>query len=138
MTDYVSLEFEGMEDVMQAVSIGTRNIQRHDKGFGCKMMVNQIRGGKVLNGETGCFERIDIELENGRIKEMGLLSAQSNAFDADGLYVIPGFIDTHIHGSMGSEFASESESFDKVKKWFASKGITALPPPYAALSRKTL
>lgn len=97
------------------------------------MMVSQIRGGNVLNGETGCFECIDIGLENGRIKEMGLLSAQSNAFDADGLYVIPGFIDTHIHGSMGGEFASESESFDKVRKWFASKGITAFAPTIRCL-----
>ena len=97
------------------------------------MMANQIRGGNVLNGETGCFECIDIELENGIIKEMGCLSAQSNVFDADGLYVIPGFIDTHIHGSMGGEFASESESFDKVRKWFASKGITAFAPTIRCL-----
>ena len=33
---YVSLEFEGMEDVMQAVSIGTRNIQRMIKDLEAK------------------------------------------------------------------------------------------------------
>ena len=77
------------------------------------MTINQIYGGVILNGDTGCFERIDLNLESGVIKEMGLLSVKSSAFDATGLYVIPGFIDTHIHGSMGSEFASESESFDE-------------------------
>ncbi len=91
-------------------------------------MINQIYGGRVLNGETGRFERLDLSLEDGKINKMGLLPAQEGGFDASGLYVIPGFIDTHIHGSMGAEFASESESFDEVRLWFAEKGITAVAP----------
>lgn len=102
------------------------------------MTINQIYGGVILNGDTGCFERIDLNLESGVIKEMGLLSVKSSAFDATGLYVIPGFIDTHIHGSMGSEFASESESFDEVRKWFAGKGITAVAPTIRCLAPENI
>ena len=92
-----------------------------------------ISGGLVLNGETGSFERLDLELQDGRITAMTAPCGCEGDLDASGLYVIPGFIDTHVHGSMGGEFASECESFDEVRKWFSTKGVTGISPTIRCL-----
>ncbi|MFT7685564.1 MAG: N-acyl-D-amino-acid deacylase [Candidatus Azotimanducaceae bacterium] len=59
-----------------------------------------IRNAKVLDGTGSEPFTADIAIEDNIIAEVGNLSGRSNAkieIDADGLYMAPGFIDTHSH-----------------------------------------
>lgn len=82
-----------------------------------------IVNGTVLNGETGVFENTSLHLENGVIAAFGE-EPQGEIFDAQGLYILPGMIDTHIHGYVGVEFACESGSFEKAQAVLAADGVT--------------
>src|SRR4029450_3124059 len=55
-----------------------------------------IRGGTVvLHGSSA---RADVAIEDGRISEIGPgLAGASPEFDAGALFVLPGFIDVHVH-----------------------------------------
>ncbi|MBQ3230574.1 MAG: N-acetylglucosamine-6-phosphate deacetylase [Clostridia bacterium] len=93
----------------------------------------QIRNGIVLNGSNNRFERIDLRIENGKIYQFGVFPVDAGDYDAEGYYIIPGFIDTHIHGCVGVEFASEDESFDRARRWLASEGVTSFAATVRAL-----
>lgn len=83
-----------------------------------------IRNGKVLNGATGRFEETDLRLEGERIAAFGTAGDSDTAWDAEGLYLLPGMIDTHIHGYVGVEFACEDGGFDKAQAVLARDGVT--------------
>lgn len=85
----------------------------------------QIINGLVLNGKTNRFEPLNIQIENGRITALSNAVANDDAYNANGKYVIAGFIDTHIHGCVGVEFASSDEDFTTAQKWLAEEGVTA-------------
>jgi N-acetylglucosamine-6-phosphate deacetylase len=91
----------------------------------------RIINGNVLLGSEDRFVKTDITVENEIIKSFGENTSDGEIFDAEGLYVISGFIDTHIHGCVGVEFASPDEDFSKASEWLASEGVTS----YAATVR---
>ncbi len=95
-----------------------------------------IKNGLVLKGENNCFEPTDICISEGKIVSFGNAAdtlKTSEDFDAEGLYVIPGFIDTHDHGCVGVEFAAEDEAFEKARVWLAEQGITGVAPTVRAM-----
>lgn len=63
----------------------------------------------------------DIKIEGGRIKAIG--SFEGDGIDARGKTVIPGLIDTHIHGYCGVD-ASDG-ALDKLSRDIAASGTTA-------------
>jgi len=60
-----------------------------------------LRGGRVLNVHTGHISRADVAICGKRIAAVGEVSrtigADTEIIDCDGLYLLPGFIDSHIH-----------------------------------------
>src|SRR6267143_6515763 len=58
-----------------------------------------IRGGQLIDGTGVPPVRADIGIANGKICEVGDLSAKADVrtIDATGLAVSPGFIDIHSH-----------------------------------------
>lgn len=59
-----------------------------------------IRGGRVIDPANGIDGVLDVLLEGGRVSRVGeQLSAPSAAvrLDASGQWVLPGFIDLHVH-----------------------------------------
>lgn len=58
-----------------------------------------IKNGRVLNPPTGLDSVCDIRVENDQIVEMApnLPAAGDEVIDADGCFVMPGFIDMHVH-----------------------------------------
>lgn len=55
-----------------------------------------IRGGMVLNVFTRRFERADLAVFQGIVAGTGERPAH-NIVDADGCFIVPGFIDGHVH-----------------------------------------
>lgn len=92
-----------------------------------------IKNGLVLNGKTNRFERTDLNIDSGIISFAENCSDADEIYDADGAYIIAGFVDTHIHGCVGVEFASPCEDFAKARKWLASEGTTSFAATVRAL-----
>jgi len=67
---------------------------------GKKTFDTLIKGGRVIDPETGMDEIADVAVADGRIAAIKPKIAKSTAskvIDADGLLVVPGLIDTHAH-----------------------------------------
>jgi N-acyl-D-aspartate/D-glutamate deacylase len=57
-----------------------------------------IRNGNIADGTGGPLREADIAIENGRIIEVGKVTASgSEEIDAKGKLVAPGFVDVHTH-----------------------------------------
>jgi len=75
----------------------------------------------------------DIEIENGKIKQIGMIDKDGR--DMSGLTLIPGFVDIHIHGCGGGDACDNSfESLDKMARELASHGVTSFCPTTMTLS----
>jgi N-acyl-D-aspartate/D-glutamate deacylase len=62
-----------------------------------------IRGGRVLDGTGNPWYYADVAISGDRIAAIGNLSGASatRVIDANGMYVAPGFIDSHSHAGGG-------------------------------------
>jgi N-acetylglucosamine-6-phosphate deacetylase len=59
-------------------------------------------------------------------------SSGSESFDAQGLYLAPGFIDIHVHGGGGADFLDATpEAIETISRFHAAGGTTALAPTAA-------
>ena len=62
-----------------------------------------ITGGHVWDDRARAFRAgLDVRISGGSIKEIGpggtgILPGEVDQFDARGMYVLPGFIDCHVH-----------------------------------------
>ena len=58
-----------------------------------------IKSGRVLNPATGTDEMLDVLVEDGIVKKMEkqIREEAERIIDAKGCYVMPGFIDLHVH-----------------------------------------
>ena len=72
-----------------------------------------IRGGRVMDPESGLDQVCDVGVRGGRIVAIGsVLRDAQRVIDAAGLVVTPGFIDLHAHGQ--SIPADRMQAFDGV------------------------
>lgn len=88
----------------------------------------RIINGLVFN-ENHQMESKDLCFEEGVITE----NSNSGILEATDCYVLPGFIDTHIHGANGIEFyASEfSGDYKTALDYLSSQGVTSILPTLA-------
>lgn len=82
-----------------------------------------IQNGRVLSADGSRFENRALYFDGSVIAES---SADNEVFDAAGLFVLPGMIDTHIHGYGGEEFAKPSGDYGEVPKILAEDGVTGI------------
>lgn len=69
----------------------------------------------------------DIEIENGKIKQIGVINGDGK--DMSGYILIPGFIDIHIHGCGGGDASDASiQSLDSITAELARHGVTSFCP----------
>ena len=72
-----------------------------------------IRGGRVMDPDTGFDQMCDVALRGGTIARIGDIDgAAAQEIDARGLIVAPGFLDIHAHGQ--SVAADRMQAFDGV------------------------
>ena len=87
-----------------------------------------IKNGRVLDPASGTDAALDVQVDDGRIAQVGAGLSMSGAevFDASGHIVAPGFIDLHCHlREPGGEI---SETIETGTRAAARGGFTAVCP----------
>lgn len=95
-----------------------------------------IRNGNILNTKTQTFEARDLYIENGKIVDR--LPENREILDAKGFFVIPGFIDTHIHGYFGCDFSAPGTDLTPGRLALARQGTTAFAATVSTRPMKQL
>ncbi len=92
---------------------------------------------EVLRGNIfwrGAFHSGSISSSHGLIDSIETLGPPA---DGD-RYIVPGFVDIHIHGSCGHDFLSGGDSFAGVSHCLARNGVTSYMPTFAAAPRELM
>lgn len=89
-------------------------------------------------------EDCTLVLNDGRISQMGrsrdvCVPEDAERVDLAGQYVLPGFIDVHIHGGRGYDFSDEDPGgFDEICAFHASHGTTSIVAAIYAQPREEM
>ena len=85
------------------------------------------------------FVKTDIRITNGRISEIGTLEAQREpVYDAQDRYVLPGFVDIHIHAFAGADCMRGEADVRKMSQELLKTGVAAfVPTTMSAWPRET-
>lgn len=83
----------------------------------------------IVNGQVYIdrhFENRVICIEDTKLRFVEKAGDDGEIFDAAGLKVVPGFIDTHTHGAVGVDVnGATAEDLEKISCFMASKGTTS-------------
>lgn len=83
---------------------------------------------------TDKFEKIDISVSNGKFSD----TVSGETVDLDGKYIIPGLIDIHTHGAVGTDAGAVDFDFKKWQEYLYSYGVTTFFPTTASMHMKDL
>lgn len=82
-----------------------------------------IKNGHVFLQGKG-FQDVSVGTEGDRITALG--SGVGPVLDASGKYVLPGFVDIHMHGANNADFCDGTrEAFATIGKYEAQQGVTS-------------
>ncbi|HAN20985.1 MAG TPA: N-acetylglucosamine-6-phosphate deacetylase [Clostridiales bacterium] len=85
-----------------------------------------LKNGTILN-ENFKLIKSDIEIKEDKITRIDTkIDNNTDLIDVTGMYVLPGFIDTHMHGAYGERFNDSDPDIDKITTFLATKGITTI------------
>lgn len=83
----------------------------------------KLVGGMVFSGDHKMHRR-DLCFEKGVIT----VSSVQGEMDVNGCYVLPGLIDTHIHGARGISFYWSDADLKPALDWLTRQGVTGILP----------
>jgi N-acetylglucosamine-6-phosphate deacetylase len=84
-----------------------------------------LRGGRVVT-PAGVVEG-DVLVADGRIAAVGMPAAAGDVVELEGRWVLPGFVDVHVHGGGGAQCnTSDPGEVRRVAAFHAGHGTTAL------------
>ncbi|APH15913.1 N-acetylglucosamine-6-phosphate deacetylase [Clostridium sporogenes] len=93
-----------------------------------------IVGNEILENKVLLFEKKIIGISD---RENVCLSKNDHIIDAKGLYISPGFIDVHIHGSGGKDaMDGEIESIKVISNTIAKRGVTSFLPTTMTMAKE--
>ncbi|MDR0532138.1 MAG: N-acetylglucosamine-6-phosphate deacetylase [Oscillospiraceae bacterium] len=99
-----------------------------------------IRNAKIY-AENGPFSG-DLGIRDGKIAALGERLSErgwEHVMDAQGLRLLPGFIDIHVHGALGRDVSDAlPESLDAISQMLAAKGVTSFCPTTMTLPPEQL
>jgi len=89
---------------------------------------------------TSVISSGELRVEGSRIAEIGRsAAAASESINLEGGYLVPGFVDLHVHGGDGADFMDGTEdAFRKVCRCHARHGTTSLTPTSTAASQSSI
>lgn len=91
-----------------------------------------LEGGAVLV-QDGIIQRVISTEEADQIADV------QETLNADGAWLLPGFVDVHVHGGGGGDFMDASaEAFDAITRFHAAHGTTAMLATTVTQSREAL
>lgn len=86
----------------------------------------------------GKFVDGSLTVENGVITAIGPADVLADV-DAQGKYLLPGFVDVHTHGAMGEDFSDgKAEGMPVMSRYFAAHGVTSFLATTMTLKEETL
>lgn len=92
----------------------------------------RLRGGTVV-GPDGLLERGALVIADGVIAEITRdAGASAEDLDCSGGWIVPGFIDTHIHGSHGVDVLAGGDAVARVAAMLPRYGVTGFLPTSVA------
>jgi N-acetylglucosamine-6-phosphate deacetylase len=84
-----------------------------------------LRGGRVVT--PGGVVEGDVVIAEGRIAAVGMPAAAGEVVELEGRWVLPGFIDVHVHGGGGAQCnTTDPDEVRRVAAFHAAHGTTAL------------
>ena len=93
-----------------------------------------IRGGRIITPQQVVDDAV-VMIEDGKIlaiepaQEVAVTAPGMEVIDAEGLLVLPGLIDIHVHGGAGSDTMDATpESLAEMSSFFLRHGVTAYLP----------
>lgn len=86
-----------------------------------------LKGGLVVDAHF-TLQKCDLQIENGVIVNIDKNISGDNALDMTGRYILPGFIDSHMHGAMGQKISDTNPLPDlaKITQYEATQGVTSV------------
>ena len=93
-----------------------------------------LKNAQIVD-DTFTLRQADIRLEGEKILEIGSLTPfeEEEVLELSGCYILPGFIDTHIHGAFGQGInCSDIAGLAEMATFEASQGVTAFAITTAA------
>ena len=83
----------------------------------------------IENGQVyvdGAFQNVILHIVEGKIEFAGSVPQGAERIDAKGARIVPGFIDTHMHGAVGVDVnGATAEDLETIGKFLAQHGTTA-------------
>lgn len=96
----------------------------------------------LSNGYVVCddfkLRKTDVKIENGKITEIDDNLSGEDVRDFSGKYILPGFIDTHIHGACGARISDPECDLEKITSFEATEGVTSIAVTTSSVSVETL
>lgn len=106
----------------------------------------KILGGNIFT-EQGCFKKGNLSIEDGKITAIDLGTMENGlsengkeaVINAQNYYVLPGFVDIHMHGCMGADFCeAKKEAFSDIEEYQMRNGVTTVFPATMTLPKEKL
>ncbi|MBE5775364.1 MAG: N-acetylglucosamine-6-phosphate deacetylase [Clostridiales bacterium] len=86
-----------------------------------------LKNGLVVDGNFS-LRKCDLRIEDGIIAEIAETITGEDTADMSGHYILPGFIDSHMHGAMGCKISDTDPlpDFNKITAYEATQGVTGI------------
>ncbi len=86
----------------------------------------------------GHFQDCSVTVEDGRITAIGGVGGPCDV-DAEGRYLVPGFVDVHTHGAMNEDFSDgKPEGLPILSRYYAAHGVTSFLATTMTLKEEVL
>ena len=98
----------------------------------------RLRGGNLVLADR-VVSGGALAIDGGRIVELGAdAGASAGDVDCQGCWVLPGFIDAHIHGAQGTDVLSNAAAVARVAAHLPRHGVTGFCPTAVACAPEML
>lgn len=86
----------------------------------------------------GSFREASVTIKDDKITAIGEANVPCDV-DANGMFLVPGFVDVHTHGAMNEDFSDgRADGLQKMSRYYAANGVTSFLATTMTLKEETL